>query len=154
MDAVTGTVSSWNPGANGLVWAMGTNGSDIYLGGAFTAVHGMPYSYLAAIPQDPLSVDLPHAGRAGGRFDVSPNPSFASVALHFVTPELEMGDLGVYDLAGRLVRRLYHGAFRPGERRMTWDGRDSEGRTVSPGIYVVRFQGNSRSFSSRIARLR
>ena len=59
-----------------------------------------------------------------------PNPFRSSVSL---VPGLGLRRSGVriYDAAGRLVRTL---AGRPA----TWDGRDTAGRRVAPGVYVLR----------------
>lgn len=46
----------------------------------------------------------------------------------------------IFDLTGRRVRRLEAVAVVPiGERTLSWDGRDDEGRRVPPGLYVARF---------------
>lgn len=51
-------------------------------------------------------------------------------------------ELGVYDGAGRLVRNLVHGSMQiPGDYRLEWDGRDSEGRQAPSGVYFVRLRG-------------
>ena len=46
----------------------------------------------------------------------------------------------VYDLAGRLVRRLYEGEKGDGVHVHRWDGRDEDGRLVRPGIYAYRVE--------------
>ena len=44
----------------------------------------------------------------------------------------------VVDVTGRLVRQLHDGVVSAGEQRLTWDGRDSQGRPVDGGVYLVR----------------
>ena len=55
--------------------------------------------------------------------------------------------VGVYDLSGRLVRRLYEGQDGVGRYRSTWDGTDDDGRALPPGVYLLRLvlgtDGNS-----------
>jgi hypothetical protein len=46
--------------------------------------------------------------------------------------------LSVYNLAGTLVRTLLDSDLGPGGRQSLWDRRDSRGRTVSAGQYVVK----------------
>lgn len=47
--------------------------------------------------------------------------------------------VGVYDLAGRLVRDLsFERANASGEHGLQWDGRDDGGSVVVPGIYLLR----------------
>ena len=44
----------------------------------------------------------------------------------------------VYDLSGRLVRRLSADSQEAGRHRVTWTGRDGSGGLTPPGIYLVR----------------
>ena len=46
-------------------------------------------------------------------------------------------EVGVYDLSGRLVRRLVDETRGEGRYAETWDGTDGGGRVV-PGLYLVR----------------
>ena len=43
----------------------------------------------------------------------------------------------IYDLSGRLVRRVYEGEDPVGEYRHVWDGRDDSNGLVPPGVYPV-----------------
>ena len=80
----------------------------------------------------------------------APNPSAGSVALNFHLPETEVVDIGVYDVTGRLVRRLLHSVEPQGPGRLIWDGRDSKGQPVSAGIYLARI---STASEIRVARI-
>jgi len=46
----------------------------------------------------------------------------------------------IYDLQGRLCRSLLDDTVKSGELSMTWDGRDSQGQVVPPGLYLYRIQ--------------
>ena len=46
--------------------------------------------------------------------------------------------LTVYDVAGRHVRTLAQGTLAAGTQVREWDGRDTRGRPVTAGIYLVR----------------
>ena len=47
----------------------------------------------------------------------------------------------LYDVTGRLVRRLRETReLANGLYRMEWDGRDEDGKLVTPGIYIVRYE--------------
>ena len=49
--------------------------------------------------------------------------------------------LGVYDVAGRLVRTLLDGAHREaGPHAAVWDGRDDGGRGAAAGVYFYRLR--------------
>lgn len=49
--------------------------------------------------------------------------------------------VGVYDSAGRLLRRLELGSHGPGAVAFAWDGRDASGARAAPGVYTLRAEG-------------
>lgn len=62
----------------------------------------------------------------------------------------------VYDLSGRRLRDLSVERLHPsGQHRISWDGRDQEGRLVPPGIYAVRlgFETDARMGGTEVVRL-
>ena len=65
-----------------------------------------------------------------------PNPFINSTAIDFALPcELDV-NLAIYDVAGRTVKVLADGLRSPAHYTVHWDGKDSQGRRVSPGVYV------------------
>lgn len=60
IDAATGTVTDWNPGANKTVNALSASPTRLYVGGAFTTVSGQSRSRLAAFSSgtNPAAPDL------------------------------------------------------------------------------------------------
>jgi flagellar hook assembly protein FlgD len=59
--------------------------------------------------------------------------------------------LSIYDLAGRLVRRVL--ATQPlvaGEYEQRWNGRDDAGRAVSSGVYLVLLQAGAEFKTQRM----
>lgn len=46
-------------------------------------------------------------------------------------------EVGLYDLAGRLVRTLARGTFAGTHRIVTWDGRNAAGHLVADGVYFL-----------------
>lgn len=60
----------------------------------------------------------------------------------------------VVSVDGRLVNRLFEGTPAAGARlELRWDGRDSRGETVAPGVYLVRAAMGDRGVVRRIIRL-
>jgi trimeric autotransporter adhesin len=49
IDASTGGVLGWNPGAGGTVYALAVSGSDVFVGGSFSTIAGQSLNNLAAI---------------------------------------------------------------------------------------------------------
>ncbi len=60
------------------------------------------------------------------------------ISILFTTVEAGPVDLRIYDLRGRLVRRLATGDFPAGEQELRWDGRDASGHEAASGVYLVR----------------
>ncbi|NNE07478.1 MAG: hypothetical protein HKN20_02825 [Gemmatimonadetes bacterium] len=74
-------------------------------------------------------------------FPNAPNPFNPTTKIRFDLPVPARVDLAVYDLGGRLVRRLIAGETRPaGSQSVTWDGRNERGAPVGSGIYHYRFE--------------
>ena len=88
-----------------------------------------------AYPLPGLVAASPLTGSLATSLQVFPNPG--SGQFHFRLHDGDpgrLGDLLVYDLRGRLVKRL---RVLPGEKSLGWDGRDSHGRAVAAGTYLV-----------------
>ena len=49
-------------------------------------------------------------------------------------------DIEIFDIQGRLVKRLEEELFSPGFQTtpVTWDGRADDGRLLGNGVYVYR----------------
>ncbi len=60
----------------------------------------------------------------------------------------------VFDVAGRLVRRLFDGPAPAGELVLSWDGRDGGERGVAAGLYLVRAGTSAGAAVARVVRLR
>ncbi len=69
-----------------------------------------------------------------------PNPFSASMSYSFQVTEgsAQSVDVGVYNVAGRLVSRLAAGERAPGVHTLTWDGRGEDGSRVAAGVYFVK----------------
>jgi len=136
-----------------VVYAIAPSGGTVYVGGGFNYILGLPHCRFAGVSQGMLGVKEP-AAVLPGRLRVSPNPFHTGVTLRFVLPRAEKVDVAVYDVAGRLVRRLHRGVLAAGEQRLDWDGRNDAGRAAGAGLYLVRVQSASLGASTRALRLR
>ena len=71
----------------------------------------------------------------------APNPFNASTVIPLLIP-VGLGDqeirLTIFNLSGQFVRALRADAPGAGEHRLTWDGRDEQGRAAASGVYVYR----------------
>jgi hypothetical protein len=73
-----------------------------------------------------------------------PNPFNAETWIPFALSAASVVDVAIYDLSGRLVRRLHAGLRDAGQhltrqRAMRWDGRNGHGEPVVSGVYIYRF---------------
>jgi uncharacterized delta-60 repeat protein len=67
-----------------------------------------------------------------------PNPLAGQSTITFAVPRDEFVELRIYDVAGRLVRRLAEEQLPAGQHARAWDGKDDAGRRVAAGVYFCR----------------
>jgi hypothetical protein len=91
---------------------------------------------------DPESKGLPSEFRLGGN---SPNPFNSSTTISYFVPYRAEVEITIYDLLGREIRVLQNGIKPSGHYTVGWDGRDSDGKPVSSGIYFYRLQADGYS---------
>jgi hypothetical protein len=60
------------------------------------------------------------------------------------------GEVGIFDVQGRLVRRIASGTYPAGYEAVQWDGRDGQGREVSAGVYLLRAMSGGIKTSMKI----
>lgn len=71
---------------------------------------------------------------------IYPNPFNPRTTIAYELAEAGTVELAIYDLRGLLVRLLEAGPRSVGHHRVTWDGRDREGRAVPAGAYFCRLR--------------
>jgi len=75
------------------------------------------------------------------RLTASPNPFATSTTIHLsgIGHSAEGKELKIYDITGRLVKKLsLPTAYSLLPTRITWDGRDEEGKEENAGIYFLK----------------
>lgn len=80
----------------------------------------------------------------------TPNPFGAETSIRFAVPAKTRVSLAVYDVTGRLVSSVYNQMMEPGEYHATWNGRDSAGSLVGPGVYFIRLATPERSLEKKM----
>lgn len=83
-----------------------------------------------------------------------PNPSTGGTSISFALVQEADTRLEIYDLAGRLVRRVLSDRLPAGESVIAWDGRDGRGRSVSAGLYVARLSAGGQVRTATVAVVR
>ena len=70
--------------------------------------------------------------------DNHPEPFGPATTIHFALERGAVSDLSVFDVSGRLVKRLASGWLEAGPHALRWNGTDETGRRMSPGVYFYR----------------
>jgi len=106
--------------------------------------------------EEAVPVAVGPAGTERGRLALAagPNPSGGPVAVRFTLPEDAAGaSLAVYDVGGRRVRTLAHGALGAGAHRVEWDGRADDGARVGAGLFFLRLEAGGEAASTKVMML-
>ncbi|HOQ83447.1 MAG TPA: FG-GAP-like repeat-containing protein [Candidatus Syntrophosphaera thermopropionivorans] len=72
------------------------------------------------------------------QLSVYPNPFTQSLSLTYNLKEPGMIELSVYNVKGQLVANISSDYRRIGQHNEIWDGRDSLGRKLPSGVYLVK----------------
>lgn len=83
-----------------------------------------------------------------------PNPFNPVTIIRDDLPKNVRVILKIFDLLGREVRTLVDGHQSAGNKIVTWNGRDMNGKTVSSGIYIYQLQANKYIRSRKMILLR
>ena len=69
-----------------------------------------------------------------------PNPFNARTTIRVDLPEAGKVRLCIYNLCGQRIHTLVDGHRSAGTHSVIWNGRDSAGRDVASGVYLVRLK--------------
>ncbi len=108
-------------GENGEVMLIGTYSDGIYR-------RTCSLAGLRSVPNGAISIE------------VLPNPASRTSSISFTLPTHSLATLKIYDIRGRLVKKLLSEEVSPGYHSATWDTRDQSGTLVSPGIYYLELE--------------
>lgn len=88
-------------------------------------------------------------------FAVSPNPFRERAEIQYSTSARSgPAALRIYNLSGQLVRSLAIGPAPRSVQFLTWDGRDSRGRRVGQGVYILRLSDGLATRTCKVVALR
>jgi hypothetical protein len=102
------------------------------------------WSVTSSVPHGDLALGGPRMAPC------SPNPLRASTTLRFTLPEAGPGRLEIFDIAGRLVRRLVDRPLPGGAHSVTWNRCDDTGNRVAAGVYMARIDAAGLSDAIRL----
>ncbi len=116
------------------------------LGGVFVLINqGSSATAVAAEVATPTTFAL------GANY---PNPFNPATTIPLTVPAgAKNVDLTIYNVLGQPLRRVWTGSLPAGEHRLTWDGRDAQGRPVATGVYVYRLQVDEQTRTRKMVKL-
>lgn len=123
----------------------------VQIGPTETCEPGLPTSW-TPVAEGWWPAHVPSA--EGPSLQVYPNPFNPLTAIEYVLPVAQWVSVSVYDLLGIRVALLENGWRDHGQHRTSWDGRDSQGRAVASGSYIVRLQTADAIQSRKVLLLR
>ena len=105
--------------------------------------------------QPPARTDV--GGTASGSpfsLGATPDPFNELTRITFRLDERATVQLEVWDVTGRVVRRLFAGPLPADHHTVTWDGRDDRRHSVPVGVYFVRLATGSVIAQAKVVRVR
>ena len=84
------------------------------------------------------------------KLSVYPNPIKNSAVISFTLSQASNINVSVYDVSGRLVTVLANTMLESGENKLSWDGTNGNGQTVSNGQYLIKISGENISVTESV----
>ena len=78
-------------------------------------------------------------------YPVYPNPFNPTTVIRYDIPKISDASLSVFDLRGRLIKRLMIKRFKPGRYHYRWVP-----DMVASGVYILRMQTEEKVFNQKI----
>jgi len=138
---------------------IGQPDAGILSGGGFTLSGGFWFggTVVTSVPEEPLlpdeqeSTGLPLKLRIGAELK---NPFRDNTGIRLELPSMMPVEVSVYDLGGRMVRRLYNDSMPAGIHNLVWNGRGNSGQRLASSVYVLVVQAGSHVQKWRVVLLR
>jgi hypothetical protein len=84
------------------------------------------------------------------RLEARPNPFNPRTIVSFSLERSERVSLRIYDLSGRQVAELFNESLPAGAHHHAWNGRDSRGRRLASGTYLLRLQAETETHRGKV----
>jgi len=83
-----------------------------------------------------------------------PNPFNPSITIAYSIPEVTPVKLSIYDITGKLVKKLVNNVENPGIKEVVWNGQNEYGKNVHGGMYIYSLQAGNNHESKKILLIR
>jgi hypothetical protein len=119
-----------------------------YAPGAATLASGRVIKF---VPKNLSTAAAGEPPAAGFGFSAgAANPVRPGASIGFSLDRPARVTLEVFDIQGRMVRRLADGPMVAGVHAVAWDGRDRNGRLLPAGIYLQRLEADGRKVTRKV----
>lgn len=99
---------------------------------------------------NPVSNEIPDIADLKLNLLAYPNPFNPTTTLEFDNPNHKKAQVSLYDIRGRLIRKLENVEVAGEKSRVTWDGKDKNNKKVSSGIYFCKVKVGSLSNTQKL----
>ena len=79
-----------------------------------------------------------------------PNPFNPTTKISFSLPNEEDIELTIYNIKGQKVKQLINGQLTAGQHSMIWDGKDTNEKSVSSGIYFYKLKTGKKELTRKM----
>lgn len=141
-------------------WNYTTNGAQVLAGNIYFNVHTTAFpggeirgQIYPARQAGPILTGVGGTPRLTSGLAAAPNPFGRRTVLSFALARTGRVAMSVVGIDGRVVREFPESTFAPGTHSFEWDGLDSDGRNVAPGVYFAVVRGPEGTKTTRLARL-
>jgi len=127
----------------------------------------VPVLGLTLFQRDPKPRGMNGEGQGGGPqagapasmpyrevFAVYPNPVKGQAQIEYSLKAPGEVELAVYDVLGRLVRQVVNESQPAGVHKVTWDGKDANGKLAESGVYFMKLSSPGISKTTRFVVVR
>lgn len=87
-------------------------------------------------------------------YDNYPNPFNPTTNISFYLPEGQQVNLDIYNIRGQKVRSLQNGQMKAGQHRLSWTGKDDNGKSVTSGVYFYKLKTESSTLQKKMLLLK
>jgi len=91
-------------------------------------------------------------GASSLKVSVHPNPFNKSVVIKYQLKKSSRAIIYIYDISGRVVRKLVNSVQTPGMQSVEWNGKNDLGITSPPGIYLYSMNIDGKNYNGKLVK--
>jgi hypothetical protein len=83
-----------------------------------------------------------------------PNPFNPTTTISFTLPERVHVNLSIYNIEGKLIKRIAEKSYEAGYQEVSWDGTENRGNNVGSGVYFYRLKAGKKVLTKKMVLLK